>query len=54
MRHLSSALLLGVLLAMVLVLVSWDGPPQSGGNQGKNPFARPLNQLDLIDAPPAH
>ena len=54
MRHLGSALLLGVLLAMVLVLISWGRPPQPGGMSGKNPFNRTLNQLDLIDDERAH
>jgi len=35
MRHLGSALLLGVRLAMILVLVAWGRPPQSGGSKGK-------------------
>ena len=54
MRHLGSALLLGVLLAMILILVSWGRPPQPGGVPGKNPFNRTLSQLDLIEDPPAH
>ena len=54
MKHLGSALLLGVLLAMVLVLISWGRPPQPGGLQGNPPFNRSLNQLDLIEDPPAH
>jgi len=53
MRHLGSALLLGVLLAMVLVLISWGRSPQSEGMSGKTPFIRTLNQLDLIEDPPA-
>lgn len=36
MRHLSSVLLLGILLAMVLVLVAWGRPPQSGGYKARN------------------
>ena len=35
MRHLGSALVLGVLLAIILVLVSWERPPQLGGCQAK-------------------
>ena len=54
MRHLGSALLLGVLLAMILILVSWGHPPQPGGMPGKNSFTRTLSQLDLIEDPPAH
>lgn len=55
MGHLGSALLLGVLLAMILILVSWGRPPPSaGGVRGKNPFNRTLSQLDLIEDPPAH
>jgi hypothetical protein len=54
MRHLGSALLLGVLLALFLVLVTWGRPPQPGGIPGKSPFTRSLNQLDLIDDQPAH
>lgn len=54
MRHLGSALLLGILLAMLLVLVSWGRPPQPGGMPGKSPFTRTHNQLDLIEDPPAH
>ncbi|MGC3975898.1 MAG: hypothetical protein QM771_16175 [Nitrospira sp.] len=51
MRHLGSALLLGILLAMVLVLVAWGRPPQPGGKLGKTPFNRAMNQLDLIEDP---
>lgn len=54
MRHLGSALLLGVLLAMFLVLVTWGRPPQPGGLSGKTPFTRTLNQLEFIEDPPAH
>ncbi len=36
--RLGSALLLGMLLALVLVLISWGHPPQPGGLQGKHPF----------------
>ncbi len=54
MRHLGSAFLLGVLLALALVLVSWGRPPQSGAIPGKSPFTRTLNQLDLIDDQPTH
>ena len=49
MRHLGSALLLGILLAMVLGLVTWGRPPQSGGMPGKISFKGTLNQLDLIE-----
>lgn len=54
MRHLGSAFLLGVLLALTLVLVSWSRPPQSGGIPAKIPFNRTFNQLDLIEAQSAH
>lgn len=54
MRHLGSALLLGILLAMVLGLATWGRPPQSGGMSGKNASNRTLNQLDLIDDQSAH
>ena len=54
MRHLGSAFLLGVLLALALVLVSWGRPPQSGGLLGKTPFNCSVNQLDLTDDPSAH
>lgn len=54
MRHLGSALLLGILLAMVLGLAVWGRPPQPGGMPGKRPFDRTLNQLDLIEEHPAH
>lgn len=53
MRHLGSALLLGILLAMVLGLAAWSRPPQSGGMPGKISFKRTLNQLDLIEDRPA-
>ncbi len=35
MRHFGSAFLLGVLLALFLVLVTWGRPPQLGGCQAK-------------------
>lgn len=54
MRPLGSALVLGVLLAIILVLVSWERPPQLGGMSGKSPFNRTLTQLDLIEDQPAH
>ena len=34
MGHLGSALLLGVLLAMILILVSWGRPPPQPGGCG--------------------
>lgn len=54
MRHLGSALLLGILLAMVLGLAAWGRPPQSGETSGKTPFNRTLHHLDLIEDPPVH
>lgn len=38
MRHLGSALLLGVLLAMILVLVSWGRPLSRGGAARQQPL----------------
>ena len=54
MRHLGSALLLGVLLAIVLVLISWGWTPQLGEMSGKTRFTRTFTQLDLIEGQPAH
>ena len=41
MGHLGSALLLGVLLAMILILVSWGRPPQPGGCRVRTPSIVP-------------
>ncbi len=54
MRHVGSAMLLGIILAMILMLVSWERPPQSGGMSGKTPFNRMLNQMEMFEAQPAH
>lgn len=54
MKHLGSALLLGILLAMVLGLAVWGRPPQPGGMPGKNSHNSTLNQLALIEEHPAH
>ena len=40
MRHLGSAFLLGVLLALTLVLVSWSRSPQPRGIPAKTSFDR--------------
>ncbi len=53
MRHVGSALLLGILVAMVLVLAAWGRPPQLGGMPGKRALNRTLTQLDLIEDRPA-
>lgn len=50
MKHLGSALLLGIMLAMVLVLAVWFRPTIRG-QVGKAPFAQRLNQLDQIEDP---
>ena len=53
MRHLGSALLLGIIVAMVFGLATWGRPPQPGEMQAKRPFSRTLNQLELIEDHPA-
>ena len=52
MRHLGSAMLLGILLAMTLILVSWGHSLQTGGSPEKLSFHRTLNQLELIEDQP--
>ncbi len=54
MRHLGSAFLLGVLLALTLALVSWSRSPHPGGIPAKIQFNRTLNQLDAIEDQSAH
>ena len=51
MKHLGSALLLGMMLAMVLVLAVWFRPTIRGGQAGKAPFTQSLTRLDQIEDP---
>ncbi len=48
MKHLGSALLLGILLAMVLTLAVWVRTPQETGAQWNLPRGSTLQQLEHL------
>ncbi len=49
MKHLGSALLLGIMLAMVLVLAVWVRTSQQTGQQWNLPLRSSLQQLEQLD-----
>lgn len=54
MRHLGSALLLGVLLAMVLGLVVWGCPSLQAEQSWSLSHRSSLDQLERLDKPADH
>lgn len=54
MRHLGSALLLGVLLAMVFALAFWTRAPLQSEQSWRLSHRSSLQQLEHLDGPTDH